>query len=61
MIRVPVLDKNGKPMMPTKASRARRWLEHLNVMRRRIPQFLRCGSFGELGRNSKNQTVYRGN
>lgn len=27
MIRVPVLDKNGKPMMPTKASRARRWLK----------------------------------
>ena len=27
MIRVTVLDKNGKPMMPTKASRARRWLK----------------------------------
>ena len=26
MIRVSVLDKNGKPLMPTKASRARRWL-----------------------------------
>ena len=27
MIRVPVLDKNSKPLMPTKASRARRWLK----------------------------------
>ncbi|MDJ0619500.1 MAG: RRXRR domain-containing protein [Calothrix sp. MO_192.B10] len=27
MIRVSVLDKNGKPLMPTKASRARRWLK----------------------------------
>lgn len=27
MIRVTVLDINGKPMMPTKASRARRWLK----------------------------------
>jgi hypothetical protein len=27
MIRVPVLDKNGKPFMPTKSSRARRWLK----------------------------------
>lgn len=26
MIRVPVLDINGNPIMPTKASRARRWL-----------------------------------
>ncbi|BAY44947.1 hypothetical protein SAMD00079811_25490 [Scytonema sp. HK-05] len=27
MIRVPVLDKNGKSLMPTKSSRARRWLK----------------------------------
>lgn len=27
MYRVPVISKNGKPLMPTKASRARRWLK----------------------------------
>jgi len=27
MSRVPVLSKSGKPLMPTKASRARRWLK----------------------------------
>ncbi len=27
MIRVPVLDQNGNPIMPTKPSRARRWLK----------------------------------
>ncbi|BAY44220.1 hypothetical protein SAMD00079811_33270 [Scytonema sp. HK-05] len=26
-IRVPVVDKEGKPLMPTTASRARRWME----------------------------------
>ena len=27
MYRVPVISKEGKPLMPTKASRARRWLK----------------------------------
>ena len=31
MIRVPVLDKKGKPLMPTKSRRARRWLKEGKV------------------------------
>ena len=27
MQRVPILDQNGKPLMPTKSSRARRWFK----------------------------------
>ena len=33
MYRVPVISKNGKPLMPTKASRARRWLKEGKAVR----------------------------
>lgn len=35
-------------------------LSHLNTMRKRVAQFLLCGSFGLPTKNSKNQNVYRG-
>ena len=39
MLRVPVLDQNNRPLMPTKASRARRWLKEGKAI----------GTFNKLG------------
>lgn len=33
-MRIPVIDQNGKPLMPTKPSRARRWLRDGNAVKR---------------------------
>ncbi|HBB33193.1 MAG TPA: hypothetical protein DDZ80_31775 [Cyanobacteria bacterium UBA8803] len=40
-IRVPVIDKEGKPLMPTTASRARRWMEQGKA----VPQWSDLGVF----------------
>lgn len=41
MLRVPVISKSGKPLMPTKASRARRWLRECKakIYRNDLQQF----------------------
>jgi hypothetical protein len=41
MLRVPVLDKNNRPLMPTLASRARRWLKEGKA----IGKFNKLGQF----------------
>ena len=41
MLRVPVLDQNNRPLMPTKASRARRWLQEGKA----IGKFNKLGQF----------------
>ena len=41
MLRVPVIDPEGKPLMPTKASRARRWIKEGKA----VGKFNKTGQF----------------
>ncbi len=41
MLRVPVLSPSGKPLMPTKSSRARRWIKEEKA----VGKFNKLGQF----------------